>query len=225
MKRRILIIDCSENYHEFKQFLLDNNFEIHLAKSFTQGLIKTEREYFDICFLLSNEVNDDITKVIGKIRETASSMAIFFIGNMLTKESVVSIYKAGATDVFNVQVDKDILLIKVLNIVKRLYNVENMKNEFMIGNYFLNYRLRELAHNEKVVKLTPKECELLRMLVDTEDILVSKSHILKLIWKKEDYFTAKSMDVYINRLRKHLLLDKTIVIENIRNSGYRLLIR
>lgn len=226
MKHRILIIDCSDSGHELRQLLLNNNIDVQVVRSISQGVIKIDKEYYDLCLLLSDEVNNTIIHAIERIKESISRVSVFFIGTGMSKRNIISVYKAGVADVFDFPLDMDIMFIKILNVVKNFYKIENMKNEYAIGNYSLNYRLRELIYNNEInIKLTPKECDLLRVLVDSDDILVTKNHILKLIWKKEDYFTGKCMDVYINRLRKHLLLDNAITIENIRDSGYRLLVR
>ena len=98
--------------------------------------------------------------------------------------------------------------------------------EFEIGNFFLNSRLRFLTHNkENPVKLSPKENDLLRLLALHKNDLMPRELALTKIWRDDNYFTSRSMDVYIAKLRKYLSKDDDVEIINIHGEGFRLVVK
>ncbi|HCC69968.1 MAG TPA: DNA-binding response regulator, partial [Bacteroidales bacterium] len=90
--------------------------------------------------------------------------------------------------------------------------------------YTFNSKLRSLKSENEERKLSPKEAQLLELLAETPNALVSRETALKSIWGSDDYFTARSMDVYITKLRKYLSEDSNISIKNIHGAGFQMLI-
>jgi DNA-binding response OmpR family regulator len=98
--------------------------------------------------------------------------------------------------------------------------------EFNVGKFNLNSKLRFLSFNgEEPVKLSPKENELLKMLILHENDLMPRELALTKIWRDDNYFTSRSMDVYIAKLRKYLKLDPNVEILNIHGEGFRLVVK
>ena len=95
---------------------------------------------------------------------------------------------------------------------------------FQIGKYTFEYRVRSLVYNGKSIKLSPKEAELLKLLCTHKNDILYRDIALKSIWGEEGYFTTRSMDVYITKLRKYLKKDPDIEILNVHGNGFRLLI-
>ena len=116
---------------------------------------------------------------------------------------------------------------KIKAIIKR--NEEDNKvvdnQEFELGNYHFNPKLRELVLNGQVQVLSPKENELLKMLAEYKNDLLTREKALKKIWGSDTYFNGRSMDVYIAKLRKYLKEDSTIEIVNIHGNGFRLVVQ
>lgn len=103
---------------------------------------------------------------------------------------------------------------------------DNTKFEFKIGRFHLNSKLRFLTFdNEEPIKLSPKENELLKMLALYENDLMPREVALTKIWRDDNYFTSRSMDVYIAKLRKYLKSDENVEILNIHGEGFRLVIK
>ena len=99
-----------------------------------------------------------------------------------------------------------------------------LKSRLVIGDFIFNPRLRTLTYkNDEARSLSPKENQLLLMLVETQDDLLSRNKALIEIWSDDNYFTSRSMDVYIAKLRKYLRSDSNIEIANIHGEGFRLL--
>ena len=136
-------------------------------------------------------------------------------------------YKVGADDYLNKPFDSEVLLMKIKTIIQRKATdtvADSKEFEFEIGNFFLNSRLRFLTHNkENPVKLSPKENDLLRLLTLHKNDLMPRELALTKIWRDDNYFTSRSMDVYIAKLRKYLSKDDDVEIINIHGEGFRLL--
>lgn len=99
----------------------------------------------------------------------------------------------------------------------------NMQTEFKIGNYVFDFRKRTLTLGADVRKLTTREAELLLIFCENMGELVERSFILKKLWGYDDFFNARSMDVFITKLRKYLSGDENVQLANVRGKGYRLL--
>jgi len=130
----------------------------------------------------------------------------------------------GADDYITKPFDSEVLLHKIKAILKRNEELhrEEVNAEFDLGKYHFNPRLRELTVGGKVQTLSPKENELLKMLSEYKNDLLSREIALKKIWGSDTYFNGRSMDVYIAKLRKYLKEDSKLEIVNIHGNGFRL---
>lgn len=98
-----------------------------------------------------------------------------------------------------------------------------MQTEFKIGGYVFDFRKRTLVYGDQTRKLTTREAELLLIFCENMGELVERSFILKKLWGYDDFFNARSMDVFITKLRKYLSEDENVALSNVRGKGYRLL--
>jgi DNA-binding response regulator rprY len=152
---------------------------------------------------------------------------IIFLTARTMREDVIKGYKSGADDYLNKPFDSEVLLMKIRAMLQRKSIdtvIDSKKFEFQIGDFFLNSKLRFLRYkDEEPLKLSPKENELLRLLALHENDLMPRELALNKIWKDDNYFTSRSMDVYIAKLRKYLKKDENVEIVNIHGEGFRLL--
>ena len=162
-----------------------------------------------------------------EIREKDKDVPIIFLTAKALKEDVLKGYKVGADDYLNKPFDSEVLLLKIQAIIQRK-TVESVADsnqfEFEIGSFKLNSKLRFLTHGETQIKLSPKENDLLRLLALHINDLMPREIALTKIWRDDNYFTSRSMDVYIAKLRKYLKLDPKVEILNIHGEGFRLVI-
>jgi DNA-binding response OmpR family regulator len=144
------------------------------------------------------------------------------------KEDVLQGYKVGADDFLNKPFDSEVLLAKIKTLLKRKSSqttVSQKQTDFQIGDFHLNAKLRFLTYKkEDPIKLSPKENDLLKLLALHLNDLMPRELALTQIWRDDNYFTSRSMDVYIAKLRKYLKQDSKVEILNIHGEGFRLVV-
>jgi DNA-binding response OmpR family regulator len=228
-KKKILIVEDDYNFGNIlKDYLILNDYFVVLAKNGIEGMEKYNKENFDLCILdVMMPFKDGFT--LGKeIREKNEMIPLFFLSAKTLKEDVLRGFKIGADDYLTKPFDSEVLLAKIKAILnrKKFFNVpESDIYEFVIGKFQFNSKLRFLTiDGEETVKLSPKENQLLRMLVLHINDLLPRELALNKIWRDDNYFTSRSMDVYIAKLRKYLKTDSNVVILNIHGEGFRLVV-
>ena len=224
-KPKILLCEDDTNLGMvLKNYLELNDYEVILERDGRLGLAAFQREKFDICLLDVMMPNMDGFALAEEIRDINPDVPLFFLSAKTMKDDIIQGYKLGADDYITKPFDSEVLLLKIKAILKRNEEMhrEEVNAEFDMGKYHFNPRLRELAFDGKVQVLSPKENELLKMLCEYKNDLLSREIALKKIWGSDTYFNGRSMDVYIAKLRKYLKEDSTIEIVNIHGNGFRL---
>ena len=227
--KRILIVEDDPNFGKIlKEYLTLNDYDIVLAKNGIEGFEKFNKSYFDLCILDIMMPYKDGFTLAKEIREKNDEVPIFFLTAKHLKEDVLRGFKIGADDYMTKPFDSEVLLAKIkatLNRKKKISVPDNDIFEFTFSNFKLNSKLRILTYrNGSEIKLSPKENQLLRLLVIHINDLLPRQTALNIIWRDDNYFTSRSMDVYIAKLRKYLIKDKKVQILNIHGEGFRLVI-
>lgn len=228
--KKILLVEDDQNFGAIlRDFLSLNDFEVTLAKNGMEGFEKFKKDSFDMCILDVMMPYKDGYTLAKEIREKNKDIPLIFLTAKTLKEDVLKGYKVGADDYLNKPFDSDVLLMKIKAIIQRKATEnknETAKFEFQIGKFHLNSKLRFLTFEEQEpIKLSPKESELLKMMALHENDLMPRELALTKIWKDDNYFTSRSMDVYIAKLRKYLKEDPNVEIINIHGEGFRLVIK
>ncbi|MFN8242717.1 MAG: response regulator transcription factor [Ferruginibacter sp.] len=226
-KPKILLCEDDNNLGMvLKNYLELNDYEVTLERDGRLGLAAFQREKFDICLLDVMMPNMDGFTLAEEIRDVNPDVPLFFLSAKTMKDDIIQGYKLGADDYITKPFDSEVLLHKIKAILKRNEEMhrEEVNAEFDLGKYHFNPRLRELSINGKVQTLSPKENELLKMLSEYKNDLLSRETALKKIWGSDTYFNGRSMDVYIAKLRKYLKEDTSIEIVNIHGNGFRLVV-
>ena len=227
VKPKILLCEDDTNLGMvLKNYLELNDYEVTLERDGRLGLAAFQREKYDICLLDVMMPNMDGFTLGEEIRDVNPDVPLFFLSAKTMKDDIIQGYKLGADDYITKPFDSEVLLHKIKAILKRNEEMhkEEVNAEFDLGRYHFNPRLRELTINGKVQVLSPKENELLKMLSEYKNDLLSREIALKKIWGSDTYFNGRSMDVYIAKLRKYLKEDNTIEIVNIHGNGFRLVV-
>ena len=227
--KKILLVEDDHNFGSIlKEFLTLNDYDIALAKNGIEGFEKFRKEHFDLCILDVMMPYKDGFTLAKEIREKNDVIPIFFLTAKNLKEDVLRGFKIGADDYITKPFDSDVLLAKIKAILNRKITPlieENENFEFEFSDFSFNSKLRHLKYyEEKSIKLSPKENQLLRLLVLYLNDLLPREIALNKIWRDDNYFTSRSMDVYIAKLRKYLSVDEKVQILNIHGEGFRLVV-
>ena len=228
VKPKILLCEDDTNLGMvLKNYLELNDYDVTLERDGRLGLAAFQREKFDICLLDVMMPNMDGFTLAEEIRDVNPDVPLFFLSAKTMKDDIIQGYKLGADDYITKPFDSEVLLHKIKAILKRNEEMhrEEVNAEFDLGRYHFNPRLRELTVDGKVQTLSPKENELLKMLSEYKNDLLSREVALKKIWGSDTYFNGRSMDVYIAKLRKYLKEDTDIEIVNIHGNGFRLVVQ
>ncbi len=227
--KKILLVEDDPNFGTvLKDYLMLNDYSVTHAKDGLEGLIMFKNDDFDLCILDVMMPRKDGFSLAKDIRATNTEVPIVFLTAKTMKEDVLKGYEVGADDYLNKPFDSEVLLHKIKVILQRKeidMSADDEKHEFQIGKFFLNSKLRHLSFDgDEARKLSPKENKLLKMLAVHLNDLMPRELALTKIWRDDNYFTSRSMDVYIAKLRKYLKPDPKVEIINIHGEGFRLIV-
>jgi DNA-binding response OmpR family regulator len=225
--KKILLVEDDPNFGTvLKDYLALNDYNVTHAKDGIEGLIMFKNNDFDLCILDVMMPRKDGFSLAQDIRSSNKEIPIIFLTAKTLKEDVLRGYQVGADDYLNKPFDSEVLLFKIKAILQRKESdtsAENEQFEFEIGSFFFNSKLRHLSVGDnEPQKLSPKESKLLKMLALHKNDLMPRELALTKIWRDDNYFTSRSMDVYIAKLRKYLKNDASVEILNIHGEGFRL---
>jgi DNA-binding response OmpR family regulator len=186
----------------------------HAVSSFREGT-------YDICLLDVMLPNVDGFSIGREIRSMDTKIPIIYLTAKSLKEDVLEGYRLGADDYIVKPFDADVLIYKIAVLLKRAEGeTGNLNQLYTIGKYLFDARLREVKLGETKQMLSPKEASLLQLLCEHRNELLPREVALKRIWGDDGYFTTRSMDVFITKLRKLFKDDPSIEIRNIHGSGF-----
>lgn len=225
---KIFLLEDDKSFGEvLKAYLKIHEFEVFWVQDGQEAINKFDPRKFDFCILDVMLPNVDGFSVAKRIREMSPEIPFIFLTAKTLKEDELRGYELGADDYIKKPFDSEVLIYKIKAILSRKTNLRKPDQEkFSLGIFQFNSLIRELTNNEnqEMVKLSPKEAHLLQLLLQTEGNVLSRQDALRQIWGDDNYFTTRSMDVYITKLRKFLKADSRIQIINIHGSGYRLVL-
>ena len=231
---RILLVEDDQNFGDvLRSYLEMHEYEVTLATDGAQGLESYNQGEFDLCIFDVMMPKKDGFTLAKEIREQDQDMPIIFLTAKTMKNDVLEGFKIGADDYITKPFNSEELLYRIQAILKRSQTKADPREEikeFSIGKYHFNYPLRILTYNldeedEEKNKLSPKEAQLLRMFAIYMNDILPRSEALNKIWGEDNYFTARSMDVFVTKLRKYLKNDENIEIVNIHGNGFQLLVK
>jgi two-component system, OmpR family, response regulator len=226
--KKVLLVEDDLNFGIIlRDYLELNDYDVVLARNGVEGAEKFNKGDFDICLLDVMMPYKDGFTLAKEIRANDMNVPIIFLTAKSMKDDVVKGYQIGADDYLTKPFDSEVLLLKMKALFLRMEQSGFQLNKdiylFTIGAFNFNAKLRQLSlNNDKPVKLSPKEGSLLHMLILHKNDLMPRELALKKIWKDDTYFTSRSMDVYIAKIRKHLKGDPSIEIINIHGEGFRM---
>ena len=219
---KILLVEDDSNLGTILQdYLQVKGFEPELCRDGQQGLTAFQRQSYDLCLLDVMLPKMDGFELAREIRQLNARVPIIFLTAKSMKEDTITGLKLGADDYLTKPFSMEELLLRIQAVLRRT-QPEPEQRIFIFGSFTFDYDQRTLARGKEEEKLTSKEAELLKLLAQHLGQTVDRTHALKLIWKDDSYFNARSMDVYIAKLRKYLKPDESVQILTVHGQGFKL---
>ncbi|WP_299523494.1 response regulator transcription factor [Winogradskyella sp.] len=223
MKYILLAEDDLDFGNILKQYLEMSGFIISWAKDGKEALELFKKGSFNICVFDVMMPKMDGFTLAEKVIDIAPETPFIFLTARKMKEDKIKGLKLGADDYIVKPFEADELVLRLNNILRRTEKTSSNKTQLeetiTIGLYTFNMLRCELVCGDYKKQLTQKEAELIRFLYQHKNQLLKREDILNAVWESDDFFSGRSMDVFISRLRKYFKLDPSISIESIRNIG------
>ena len=205
-----------------KESLETRNFEVILCKDGEEAFDAFKNEKIELIVLDVMMPKKDGFSVAKDIRKLDNKIPIIFLTAKSQTQDVVDGFNFGGNDYLKKPFSMEELIVRIHSLLGRKINLETNEN-IVIGNYFFNLTKQTLQCSAAIISLTHREAVLLELLSENKNKIVNRSLILNKIWGNDDFFTGRSMDVFITKLRKKLSLDPNIQIINVRGQGCKLI--
>ena len=222
---KILLCEDDENLGMLlREYLQAKGYEAVLCPDGEAGYREFQKTKFDICVLDVMMPKKDGFSLAQDIRQQNAELPIIFLTAKTLKEDILEGFKIGADDYITKPFSMEELVMRIEAILRRVKGKKTRENTiYHIGRFTFDTQKQLLSIGDKHTKLTTKENELLALLCAHANEILQRDYALKTIWIDDNYFNARSMDVYITKLRKHLKEDDQIEIINIHGRGYKLI--
>jgi two-component system, OmpR family, response regulator len=226
-KVKILLAEDDENLGLLlKEYLIAKGFDTDLFPDGELAYHGFMKNQYNVCLLDVMMPKKDGFTLAKDIRMVNPDVPIVFLTAKNLKEDVIEGFRIGADDYMTKPFSMEELIFRIEAILRRIssdsLNADDQL-KFKIGMFTFDAQKQSLSNGDKEVKLTTKESELLRLLAQNANKVLERNYALKAIWVDDNYFNARSMDVYITKLRKHLKPDPKLEIINIHGRGYKLI--
>ena len=227
-KAELLVVEDDPNLGDILQeYLTMKGYDTTLCRDGEEGWSKFKKGRYDLCILdIMMPKKDGFT--LGKeIKKIEEDLPIIYLTAKNLKDDVIEGLKIGADDYITKPFSMEELLLRIAAILKRTKAKKGVKSleSYKFGDFVLHYDQQVLQGPRGDHKLTSKENELLRLLASELNSNVSRSLALKQIWGDDSYFNARSMDVYLSKVRKFLRDDPKVEIITIHGEGFKLVVK
>ena len=221
----MLLAEDDENLGSLLQeYLQAKNYETDWLLDGEKAFRAFEKNHYDICILdVMMPVKDGFT-LASEIRLIDNEMPIIFLTAKSMKEDVLEGFTRGADDYISKPFSMEELIFRIEAILRRTKGSSETSDCHNIGEFIFDAQKQILKHGNSTQKLTTKETDLLKLLCNNKNRVLERNFALKAIWIDDNYFNARSMDVYITKLRKYLKPDPNVQIINVHGKGYKLVV-
>ena len=205
-----------------KESLETRNFEVFLANNGNEAYQLFKEKSPDILVLDVMMPFKDGFTLAKEIREEDTQIPIIFLTAKSQTKDVLEGFNHGGNDYMKKPFSMEELIVRINSLLDRKLQKQEQKN-IKIGKYIFNHTKQLLVFKDQQTLLTNRESELLFVLNQNKNNISERAHILNKLWGNDDFFNARSMDVFITKLRKKLQQDKNVQILNVRGYGYKLI--
>ena len=223
-KIKVLLVEDDQSLgFLMTEFLSSKGFETILCQDGLTGWRTFNTQSFQFAILDVMLPEMDGFQLARKIKQKQPGIPIIFVTARSMKEDKLKGFSIGVDDYITKPFDEDELLWRIQAILNRIETKQEDKVEIIhIGKYSFDYPNQNLSIKNESRRLTKRENEVLLLLIQNRGKIVKREEILNQIWGRSDYFSGRSLDVYISKLRKYLQEDPVLVIENIPKVGFLL---
>jgi len=224
-KIKLLVVEDDPNLGQIlSDYLRLKDYNPTLCVDGEVGLEAFKNDTFDLCLLDIMMPKKDGLTLAREIRLLDKDIPIIFLTAKTLKEDTIEGFRAGADDYITKPFSMEELLLRIHAVLRRsLKTNKQQKIIFKFGKSTFDYDKQSLQIGEENIKLTNKESQLLRLLCQNKNEKLDRSAALKMIWRDDSYFNARSMDVYIAKLRKYLKKDDSISIITMHGEGFKMI--
>jgi len=226
-KTKLLLAEDDENLGLLlKEYLVAKGYDADLYPDGEAAYKGFMREHYDICVFDIMMPKKDGFTLAKDVRIVNADIPIIFLTAKNMKDDVLEGFKLGADDYITKPFSMEELIMRIEAILRRTSqeNQANAQAVFTLGRFTFDTRKQLLIDGDQIVKLTTKESDLLKLLCQNANKVLERNYALKSIWIDDNYFNARSMDVYITKLRKHLSKEPSVEIINVHGKGYKLIV-
>ena len=226
---KILIVEDDPNLGQIlSEYLGIKGFTTTLCKDGEEGLDSYNTGIYDLCILDIMMPKKDGFTLAQDIKSKDKNIPIIFLTAKSMKEDTIRGLKIGADDYMTKPFSMEELLLRIQAVMRRVktnISEDEEATELKVGKYTFDINRQQLEENGNTTKLTTKEAALLKMLVLNKNKTLQRSIALKNVWGDDSYFNARSMDVYITKLRKLLKGDDSLQILTVHGEGFKFLMK
>ena len=225
---KVLLAEDDKNLGSvLTSYLEAKGFPTILCENGEEAYQQFKKEKFDFCIVdVMMPIKDGFT-LAKEIREIDKKVPLLFLTAKAMQEDKLKGFELGADDYLTKPFSMEELLVRMQAILRRSNDTKTMEassNSYEIGIFTFDYNRQLLKQGGDEQKLTSKESELLKLLCDSANEVLDRSEALKKIWLDDSYFNARSMDVYVTKLRKYLKADPNVELINVHGVGFKLMV-
>ena len=223
-KKKILLCEDDENLGMLlREYLNAKGFDTTLCADGEAGYKAFIENKYDLCVFDVMMPRKDGFTLAKEIKQVNKDVPIIFLTARNMKEDVYLGFELGADDYLTKPFSMEELTYRIEAVMRRSMKLKNKeRTTYPLGSFTFDTQKQTLTREDNVIKLTTKECDLLSLLCVNIGEILQRDYALKTIWVDDNYFNARSMDVYITKLRKHLKDDPAVEIINVHGKGYKL---
>lgn len=226
-KAKLLVVEDDPNLGDIlKEYLEMKGYEPTLCRDGEEGWNKFKKDKYDLCLLDIMMPKKDGFTLAKEIKKVQEDLPVLFLTAKNQKDDIIEGLKIGADDYLTKPFSMEELLLRITAILRRTQKSTEVTalKTYTFGDFVLHYDEQFIQGPEGKHKLTSKENELIRLLASEINKLVNRSHALKQIWGDDSYFNARSMDVYLSKIRKILKDDPKVQIITVHGEGFKLIV-
>ena len=226
-KARLLVVEDDPNLGDIlKEYLEMKGYEPTLCRDGEEGWNKFKKDKYDLCLLDIMMPKKDGFTLAKEIKKVQEDLPVLFLTAKNQKDDIIEGLKIGADDYLTKPFSMEELLLRITAILRRTQKTSEVSalKTYSFGDFVLHYDEQYIDGPQGKHKLSSKENELIRLLASEINKLVNRSHALKQIWGDDSYFNARSMDVYLSKIRKILKDDPKVQIITVHGEGFKLIV-